>query len=68
MKHGDSAYLLELLALFTNQGTKDQGQSVQCLQKLLSKYKCVFQLPNELPPPQNREHSITLQPDVVLLT
>ncbi|XP_010451702.1 PREDICTED: uncharacterized protein LOC104733865 [Camelina sativa] len=61
LRQGDMAYMLELSELFSGpNGTKDQPME-PVIQKLLHRYKKVFQLPQGLPPSIEREHAITLQ-------
>lgn len=61
VKLGDVTYLLELSELFTEQDSKSKSMLAPNIQRLLHKYKPVFQLPQGLPPARNREHAITLQ-------
>jgi len=61
LKQGDTAYLLELSELFTEQKATEKESVAAGIQNVLQRHKQVFQLPKGLPPSRNREHTINLQ-------
>ncbi|EOA18774.1 hypothetical protein CARUB_v10007371mg, partial [Capsella rubella] len=60
-QHTDVVYCLELAALFEDKSEKKDKIEDAEIYGLLSQFQKVFSTPQNLPPPRNREHAITLQ-------
>ncbi|XP_010495723.1 PREDICTED: uncharacterized protein LOC104772861 [Camelina sativa] len=63
IQHQGEAYLLELTTLFDGKEPQDRKiPEVAAVQDLVAQYPTVFEMPQSLPSPRNREHAINLQP------